>query len=89
MAVNDIIDKLDENGEPLDKTYLEAGLPAWLNHSIEQLKHCSSRLNIDLYQDNLYNDINWAVIGNEISESCAKYLREKYLARDYIPESLK
>lgn len=88
MSVQEIIRTLDKNGEPTDKRYLEAGLPEWLNQSIEQLKHCSSKMNIDLYQDNLYNDINWALIGNEISQSCATYLREKYLARDYVPEVL-
>lgn len=84
-----MIPDLDAHGEPLDKSYLEAGLPEDLRESIDLLNQNTNPLRTDLYQDNLYADINQAVIAQEISNQCADYLRNKYLDPHYVPLAMR
>ncbi len=80
---------LDERGEPVDKSYLEANLPIELRESIEMLDNVTSKLRLDLYQCNLNADIGVAVVCNEISDECAEYLRKKYLSPKYVPKAMR
>lgn len=74
---------LDNNGKPLNKKYLEIGLPDYLSRDIENLlsaekeKHC---LHLDCFQDELYGSINAAYWDGDITEEQAAYLRKKYLS---------
>ena len=65
---------VDSTGKPLDRSYLQAGLPADLQQSIENLENVTNWLHVDLLQDELYADINAAFICKEISAECADYL---------------
>ena len=80
--------EVDSTGKPLDRSYLEAGLPADLQQSIENLQNVTNWLRIDLLQDELYADINAAFICKEISAECADYLRDKYLPSSFVPRAL-
>lgn len=80
---------VDEHGYPVDKSYLEANLPTTLQRGIDELNACDNPCRIDLYQDELYGDINREFIGGMISDEVAKYLRKKYLSRDYIPLAMR
>ena len=79
---------VDSTGKPLNRSYLEAGLPADLQQSIENLENVTNWLHVDLLQDELYADINAAFISKEISAECADYLREKYLSSSFVPRAL-
>lgn len=76
----------DERGLPTDKSYLECGLPLYLQESLEQAKEAWAKLDRgeeyyrwDCDFCNLQADINSAEVNGEISEEAAWYLREKYL----------
>lgn len=76
---------VDEHGYPVDKSYLEANLPDTLQRGIDELNACDDPYCLDLYQDELYGDINREYIGGMISDEVAKYLRKKYIFSNYIP----
>ena len=60
-------------------------LPEYLQEDIRRLDENTVPLRNDMFSDNLYADLNWAEIGEEVSPSCLKFLREKYLNPNYIP----
>ncbi len=73
-------------GLPLDKSYLECGLPEYLQTSIANMKKSWSirdggmvDVHWDLYWCELNADINSAEVDDLISSEQAWYLREKYL----------
>ena len=75
-----------EDGKPVDKSYLECGLPAFLQESVDLMQAAWDRLDRgeeDLRWDGDYcrlqSDINNAEVGGAISDEQAWYLREKYL----------
>lgn len=75
-----------ETGYPADETYLEQGLPPYLQESLEKVKKCLEILDNggeDKYWDckwcELNADIGTAVVDRRISERQADYLRKKYL----------
>ena len=76
----------DVSGLPKDKSYLECGLPAFLQESLESMKKAwnlldngEKYLRWDCDYCNLQSDINIAEVGSLISTEQAWYLREKYL----------
>lgn len=76
----------NETGLPLDKSYLECGLPESLLEAIEEMKRSWARLDAgeedlrwDLYWCELNAIINSAEVEGTISSEQAWYLREKYL----------
>lgn len=77
------------SGYPVNKDYLEANLPDTLQRGIDELNACDNPCRIDLYQDELYGDINREYIGGMISDEVARYLRKKYLSSDYIPIAMR
>ncbi len=86
MALDTPSDFDVETGLPIDKTYLECGLPAFLQEAIEQMKKAwilkdnkEDYLHWDLDYCTLQSNINMAEISNAISSEQARYLREKYL----------
>ena len=75
-----------ETGLPKDLAYLENGLPAYLQDSIEQMKKSwktidagNEDIHWDIYWCELNADINSAEVEQEITSEQAWYLREKYL----------
>lgn len=73
-------------GLPLDKEYLECGLPMFLKESIQQMQIAWEKRDNDveyLHWDcdycNLQSDINVAEVSQTITSEQAWYLREKYL----------
>lgn len=75
-----------ESGLPNDDSYLECGLPSFLQESIQIMKSAWEKLDSGeeyLHWDcdfcNLQSDINNAEINQIISPEQAWYLREKYL----------
>ena len=79
--------KYDETTNlPENKTFLECGLPAYLQISLDNMKKSwavedsgKQDLHWDLYWGELNADINSAEIDQIISTEQAWYLREKYL----------
>lgn len=76
----------EETGLPINREYLERGLPSYLQTSIKQM--CASweiedsgqkDYHWDIAWSELNADINAAESGQEISSEQAWYLREKYL----------
>ncbi|MBQ9416636.1 MAG: helix-turn-helix transcriptional regulator [Clostridia bacterium] len=85
MAV-DSADYERDTGLPKDKTYLEKGLPKYLQISLDHMKKSweiedsgNRDLHWDLYWCELYSDINSAEIDRVISTEQANYLRRVYL----------
>ena len=73
-------------GKPIDKNYLEKGLPPYLYDSINAMQESWDRIDDgikdwqwDCYWCELNSDINVAEVEQEISSEQAWYLREKYL----------
>ena len=76
----------DETGLPQDKSYLECGLPAFLQESLQAMIEAWRKvdsgekyLRWDCDFCNLQSDINSAEVNQMISTEQAWYLREKYL----------
>jgi len=76
----------DETGLPQDKSYLECGLPAFLQESLQAMIEAWRKvdsgekyLRWDCDYCNLQSDINSAEVNQMISTEQAWYLREKYL----------
>ncbi len=72
---------MDSDGKPLNKAYLETGLPASLQKAIDDLlqgeKDQVSYL--DCLSDEVYGSINGNLWGGRITEEQAAYLQAKYL----------
>lgn len=75
-----------ETGLPTDKSYLEHGLPPYLQKSLDDMKRSwkiedSGKRDIhwDLYWCELNASINSAEVEQTISKEQADYLRQKYL----------
>lgn len=82
----DLLSSYDKNGLPKDKSYLECGLPEFLQESIEAMKEAWRKIDNDeeyyhwdIDYCNLQTDINIAEVEQIISSEQAWYLREKYL----------
>lgn len=75
----------DENGIPLEKEYLECGLPEMLEASKQKFIEGEKKYKAGGYTlfDGDYcefqSDINCAEVNGDISSEQAWYLREKYL----------
>lgn len=76
----------DEAGHPTDRSYLECGLPEFLQESIQAMVSAWEKLDRgeeytlwDCDYCNLQSDINSAEVNQIISPEQAWYLREKYL----------
>ncbi len=75
----------DESGLPEDKSYLECGLPPFLQESIEKmkrawiLKETEGYIRWDCDYCELQSNINVAEVCGAITEDQAWYIREKYL----------
>ena len=76
----------NQTGLPTDRSYLECGLPPYLQESLEMMKKAwaaeengSNDLRFDCYYCNLQADINTAEVEGEISSEQSWYLRENYL----------
>lgn len=80
---------MDEEGKPVNKEYLETGLPESLQHSLdefiqgekEQVSH------MDCLWGELYGSINACQWGGRITKEQADYLRKKYLFGDEEAEA--
>ncbi|MGM9600612.1 MAG: helix-turn-helix domain-containing protein [Faecousia sp.] len=75
-----------ETGLPINKKYLERGLPPYLQSSLENMAASwkivdsgKKDYHWDMYWSELNADINSAEVEQEISTEQAWYLREKYL----------
>ena len=75
-----------ETGLPVDKAYLECGLPQYLQESLDAMKKSWEILDAggedirwDCYWCELNADINSAEVESLITSDQAWYLREKYL----------
>lgn len=72
---------IPEAGKPNSQSYLETGLPGFLQRSIDEF--VDGEKNQVTYMDclwgELYGSINAAMWGRDISEEQAVYLRSKYL----------
>lgn len=83
--------KYTEAGLPVDNNYLECGLPAFLQESVQAMKEAWKKrdagekyLHWDCDYCNLQSDINNAEVNQLISTEQAWYLREKYLRIERI-----
>lgn len=81
-----LIADYDENGKPSDKSYLECGLPVFLQSTLDVYRDAIDKQKsgedvslIDCYYCELQSDINSAEVNDIISSEQAWYLREKYL----------
>lgn len=79
-------DEQTETGKPTDDSYLECGLPPFLQESVQAMKEAWKKkdsgenyLHWDCDYCNLQTDINNAEVNQMISTEQAWYLREKYL----------
>lgn len=79
-------DMYDESGFPRDKSYLECGLPKFLEESVLAMEEAWRKLDggeeylrWDADYCNLQTDINIAEVNQMISTEQAWFLREKYL----------
>jgi len=80
-----------ETGFPKDNSYLECGLPRFLQESIQAMKAAWQKLDCgeeylrwDCDFCNLQTDINNAEVNQMISSEQAWYLREKYLRLERV-----
>lgn len=84
MSVSNEFDP--KTGLPLDKSYLECGLPDFLRESIAKMNDAWKKLDNnepytlwDCDYCDLQSDINYCEVEELISSEQAWYLREKYL----------
>ena len=68
-------------GKPIDKSYLEEGLPDYLQKDLNAYKaeNQHDTLKMEPLWYNLYSTINEALNEDDISDEVARYLRSKYL----------
>ncbi len=85
----------EENGPPEDKSYLECGLPDFLQESIRAMEEAWRKLDRgeeylrwDCDYCNLQSDINSAEVNLVISSEQAWYLREKYLRMEKVTNEI-
>lgn len=73
--------QFNQDGKPVDKTYLEKNLPAYVQHDIDALiiGKKNKVLHLDCLYNEVYGSINSALWDDEITLDQAEYLREKYL----------
>ncbi len=78
-----------DTGLPKEESYLEKGLPPYLEKSLAAMKASWEKedrgerdVHWDLYWCELNADINSAEVENSISHAQAGYLRKKYLRMD-------
>ena len=76
----------EETGLPVNRSYLECGLPGYLQESLDTMKKAQAEkdggkrdLRFDCYYCDLQADINSAEVDGRISSEQAWYLREHYL----------
>lgn len=81
----------DDSGLPKDRSYLECGLPQFLQDSIQAMMEAWHKLDSgeeymrwDCDYCNLQSDINSAEINQLISPEQAWFLREKYLRMERV-----
>ena len=81
----------EETGRPNDKSYLEHGLPGFLQKSVRQMEAAWKKrdkgemyLHWDCDYCSLQSDINIAETSGQISTEQAWYLREKYLRMERV-----
>lgn len=86
MMLDTPADYSTETGLPMDKSYLECGLPSYLQESINKIKEAwrlldsgKSYLHWDCDYCELQSDINTAEMSGMINRDQAWYLRETYL----------
>lgn len=86
MLLDTPTDYNTKTGLPVDKSYLECGLPAYLQESINKMKEAwqlidsgAEYLRWDCDYCELQSDINTAEMGGIINSDQAWYLRETYL----------
>ena len=79
MNDNELYDPI--TGKPIDKSYLEQGLPKQLQINLDAYKaeDQHNTLKMEPLWYNLYAAINEALNDEEISDEAARYLRDKYL----------
>ncbi len=65
----------------MDKSYLEADLPEYLQNDIDALNEGIEKKSsvLDCLFDEVWGSINSAYYSGEITDKQAKYLRKKYL----------
>lgn len=81
----------DKTGKPKDRSYLECGLPDFLQESIHNMKAAWEKLDRgeeymrwDCDYCSLQSDINNAEVNQLISSEQAWFLREKYLRLERV-----
>lgn len=94
MSVFDDDEKREESewdGYPVDDSYLECGLPPFLQESIQAMVEAWKKLDSgeqylrwDCDYCSLQSDINSAEVNQLISTEQAWYLREKYLRLERV-----
>ncbi len=91
MLLDEPNDYNKETGLPNNKSYLECGLPEYLQISLDNMKKSwkaidsgEQDIHWDLYWCELNADINSAETDKTISNEQAWYLREKYLRMERI-----
>lgn len=74
-------EKLDNEDNMMDKSYLEQHLPHYLQKDIDALKKGinENSMHLDCLLDEVYGSINSAYWDQTITEEQATYLRKKYL----------
>ena len=79
---------IDSNGKPIDKSYLETGLPQSLQKSIDDYIQGEKEqvLHLDCLWDEVYGSINSNFWAGRITEEQAVYLRNKYLYGEEVSE---
>ena len=83
-----------KTGLPVENSYLECGLPAFLQESIDTMKAAWEKVDSGefyLHWDcdfcNLQSDINSAEVNQIISSEQAWYLRERYLRIERVRQN--
>ena len=79
---------IDSNGKPIDKSYLETGLPGSLQKAIDDYIQGEKEqvLHLDCLWDEVYGSINSNFWAGRITEEQAVYLRNKYLYGEEVSE---
>ena len=73
--------KVGEDGKPIDKSYLEVGLPRGVQKDIDDFLGAEKTHDscLDCYWCELYGTINSFQVAELITKEQADYLRRKYL----------
>lgn len=78
------------DGKPINKTYLETGLPEGIQKAIEEYQQGENAqvLYLDCLWSELYGTINANLWAGLITDEQAGYLRKKYLGLDGKEEGI-